>query len=123
MPPTGETIAAMTANNVTFARHEIARRKTFHPSADALDHADKFMPDDHRHRDRLLRPGVPVVNVDIGPADRSFPDPDEHVVVAHFRHRHFLEPKPGFRLAFDQRLHRRLHARKLCESDRNEMRK
>ncbi len=51
MAPAGQTVAAMTAHDVTFARDEIARREAFHASADALDHADKFMPDDHRHRE------------------------------------------------------------------------
>ena len=101
----------MPADDVAFAGHEIARRETFHPIADPLDDADKFMPDDHRHRDRLLRPGVPVINVDIGPADRSFLDPDEDIIVADFRHRHVLQPKTGFGFAFDQCLHRLLHAR------------
>ena len=47
-------------------------RKAFHVIADALDDADKFMPDDHRHRNGFLRPGVPVVDVNVGAADRVF---------------------------------------------------
>ena len=82
MTPARETIAAMAADNVTFAGDEITWRKTFHARAHTLDHADKLMPHDHRHRDGLLRPCVPVINVDIGSADRRFPDPDEHVIVA-----------------------------------------
>ena len=53
-----------------FTGNEIAWRKALDPSADALDHADKFMPDDHWYRDRLLRPGIPVV----APIDLRFPD-------------------------------------------------
>ena len=46
--------------------------KPFDPIADALDDADKFVADDHRHRNRFLRPRIPVVNVNVGAADRSF---------------------------------------------------
>ena len=113
----------MSANDVTFAGDEIAGRESFHAIADAIDHADKLMADDHRHRDGFLRPGVPVIYVYVGPADRGFLDPDEHIVVADFRHGHFFEPKAGLRLAFDQRFHRLLHARKIGELGRNEIRK
>ena len=37
-------VAAMAADDVPFTGNEIARRKALNPSADALDHADKFMP-------------------------------------------------------------------------------
>ena len=33
------------------------------------DLADELMADDHRHGDGLLRPGVPVVDVQIGAAN------------------------------------------------------
>ena len=37
--------------------------------ADPLHHADELVADDHRHRDGLLAPLVPVVDVDVGAAD------------------------------------------------------
>ena len=100
----------MAADDVSFTGNEIARREALDSFADALDHADKFMPDDHWHRNRLLRPGIPVVDVDVGAADRGLFDPDEHVIVAHLRHRHFLQPETRFGFLLDQRLHRLLHA-------------
>ena len=45
MAPAGETIAAMSADDVTFAGDEIAWRKTFHAIADPLDDADEFVAD------------------------------------------------------------------------------
>ena len=123
MAPAGETIAAMAADDVTFAGNEIARRKTFHAIADALDHADKFMADDHRHRDRFLRPRVPVVDVNVGSADRCFLDPNENLVAANFRNRNFLEPQSGLGFALHDRLHRLLHGMKLGESVTQESRK
>ena len=53
-----------------------------HLAADLDDLADKFVADDHRHRNGLLRPLVPVPDVDVGAADRRLADPDQHVVGA-----------------------------------------
>ena len=111
MTAAGETIAAMSAGDVTFPRNEIAWRKTFHVIADVFDHADKLVADDHRNRDRFLRPRVPVVNVNVGPADRCFLDPNEHIVAFDFRDRNFLEPQSGLGFALHDRLHRFLHGR------------
>src|SRR5262249_54937115 len=88
-----KTIAAMAAHDMTFTRNKITRRETLHSIPDALDNADVFVPDYHRYRDSLLRPRIPVVNVDVSAANRSLLDADEHIIVAHFRYRHFLEPK------------------------------
>src|SRR5262245_24098159 len=123
MTPSRETVAAMPADNVPFAGNEVARRKTLNPFADALHDTNKFMPDDHWYRDRLLRPGIPVINVNVGPADRSFFNPNEYVIVAYRRHRDFFQPKTWLRFAFDQRLHRLLHGLRLGESRIQESRK
>ena len=45
------------------------------------DLADVFVADLHRHGNRLLRPVVPLPDVDVGAADRGLADPDHHVVV------------------------------------------
>src|ERR1051325_11926838 len=68
--PTGQTIPAMAAGDVTFADDEIALGKTLHLIADKIDNADEFVADRHGHGDGLLCPGVPIVNVDIGFAER-----------------------------------------------------
>ena len=51
--------------------------------------------------------------MNVGAADRSFLNPNEDIVIADFRHRHFFQPKARFGLPFDQRLHRLLHAQKI----------
>ncbi len=112
MAPTGKTITAMPTNDVSLAGHEIARRKPFHPAADPLDDSDVLVPDHHRDRDRLLRPGIPVVNVNISPADRGLFDSDENIIVADLRHGHLFEPQARLRFALHQGLHRLLHAAK-----------
>ena len=70
MPPAGQAIPAMTTNDVALRRDQLAFLKIAHGAADLLDHADEFVPDHHRHRDRLLGPGVPVIYMYVGPADR-----------------------------------------------------
>ena len=69
MTAPSETIAAMATGNMPFTNNEIAARKSLHMIADEIDNPDKFMTDGHRHRDRLLRPRVPVVDVNVGAAD------------------------------------------------------
>jgi hypothetical protein len=69
MTPAGKTITAMSTRDVTFADNEIAGRKSFHVIAGKIDNTDKFMTDRHRHRDRLLRPLIPVVYMYVRAAD------------------------------------------------------
>ena len=80
MPPTGQTIAAMSAGNMTFADDKIALGKPADIAADAINFADELVPDRHRDRDRFLCPRIPVVNMDIGPADRCLERANEDVV-------------------------------------------
>ena len=72
MAPAGQAIPAMSAGDVTFADNQVARRESLHVIAHQIDDADKFVTDRHRDRDRFLRPRVPIVNVDVGAADRRF---------------------------------------------------
>src|SRR5438105_840515 len=80
MPPTGKTITAMPAGDMTFADDKIALGKPAHIAADAINCADELVPDCHRDRNRFLRPRVPVVNMNIGPADRCLQRANENVV-------------------------------------------
>jgi hypothetical protein len=106
----------MSARDVTLADNEIAAREPFHVIADKIDNADKFVADRHRHRDRFLRPGVPVIYVDVGAADGRFHDADEHIICADFGNRNFLEPQARFGAVFHHGLHHFLHDRRLCEA-------
>ena len=103
MPPPGEAIAAMSAGDVSLADDEIASRKSFHVVTDRINDADKFVTDGHRHWNRFLRPGVPVVNVHVGTADRRLQHADQHVIAANFWNRNFLEPQTRLALWPSQR--------------------
>ena len=88
----------------SFARDEITDG-----AADLIDDADEFVSDHHRHRDRLLRPGVPVIYMDVGAADRSLLDANEDVVRPDFGHRNLFQAKSRFGPAFYECLHRLAH--------------
>ena len=53
---------------------------TFEPTSTISP--DELVADHHRHRDRLLRPGVPVVDMHVGAADPGAQHLDQHVVDA-----------------------------------------
>ena len=76
---------------------------TFEPDLDDL--ADELVPDHERHRDRLLRPRVPRVDVQVGAADAGLADADQDVVDPDLRLRHVLEPEPRLGSRFDERSH------------------
>src|SRR6266581_2968085 len=113
MTPAGKTITAMSTCDVTFADNEIARRESFHVIAGMIDDTDKFMADNHRHRDRFLRPGVPIIDMNIGTADGRFDDADTNVVTFDFRNGNFVEPQPWLGAAFHYCLHRLLHEKEI----------
>src|SRR5207247_3547050 len=85
MTPPGKTSAAMSTSDVTFADNKIARHKAFHVIADKVDHTDKFMADRHRHRNRFLGPGVPIIYVDVGAADVYLQEANETINYDYFR--------------------------------------
>src|SRR5438094_8113145 len=97
MPAPSETTATVSTRDVSLAHDEIAARKTFHVIADSINGAHKLMPDRHWHRDRFLRPSVPIADVHVRSTDRCFQDADEHIVAADFWNGNFFEPKAWFR--------------------------
>ena len=76
-----------------------------HVAADLLDAADELVPDDHRHGDGLLRPGIPVVDVDVGAANRVLEHADEYVVDADLGNGDLLQPETLGGVLLDEGLH------------------
>jgi hypothetical protein len=79
--------------------------KVVHVLPDFLNRSNKLVSDLHGDRNGLLRPGVPVVDVHIRPANRRFMDFDQDVVEADFRHRNVFQPDTGSGCGFDECLH------------------
>ena len=69
MAAAGQAVAAASADDVAFAADDVAGLKIGDVGADLDDFADEFVADDHRHGDGLLRPLVPLVDVQVGAAD------------------------------------------------------
>src|ERR1043166_7529729 len=82
MPPACQTIPTVSADNMACTRDQISWRKAAHAIADTINNTDKFVTDDHRDRNCFLRPGVPIVNVNVGSADGRFQDSNQYVVTA-----------------------------------------
>src|ERR1035437_5718019 len=66
MPAAGQAIAAATANYVPFSAHQLPNTEIGNVRTDRGDLANKFVPDDERHGNGLLRPIVPLVDMEIG---------------------------------------------------------
>ena len=79
--------AVVPAHDVAFATHALADLDALYVRADFDDFADVFVADGERRLDLLLRPGVPLVDVDVGSADGGLLDLDEDIVYAHLGHR------------------------------------
>ena len=87
----GEAVAASSADDVAFARDEVARLEVRDVRPDLDDLADELVADHERRGDRLGRPGVPRFDVEVGAADAGLVDPDQDVVDANGRHRHVTQ--------------------------------
>ena len=95
----------MAADDVALGADQVADLVTADIAADRDDAADEFVARDRARLDRLLRPGVPVVDVDVGAADAGLQHLDQHVVDAVARLRHVLEPDAGFGFGLDECFH------------------
>src|SRR4029077_8972579 len=79
-----KAIAAVSARDVTLTDDQVAFCKTFYVIAYQIDNADKLMANDHRHPNHLLRPSVPVVDVQVRATYGCFQHSDQHVIAADF---------------------------------------
>ena len=106
---TSETISTMPAGDVTFADDEIALSKTTHIRSGPCNFPDEFVTNRHRHWDRFLRPGIPIINVNIGTADRRLFRADQNIVGPNLRHRNLFQPQTGLGFGFHDCWHHSLH--------------
>ena len=104
MPPSGQTIAAVSTGDVSLTDHDIAACKSFHVVTDSLNHAGKLMTNRHRNRNGFLRPVIPVIDVHVCAADRCFQHPDQNIITADCWNRNLLEPKTRLALWLSQLL-------------------
>ena len=94
---------------MSLGRDQFALFEVVNAVAGLFDDADEFVPDHHGDGDRLLGPGVPVINVNVGAADRTFLDADENVVRSDLGNGNFFQIEARFALTFDQSRHHFAH--------------
>src|SRR5262249_53627524 len=82
--------------------------------ADVDNGAHELVPDDEWRGDGVLRPGVPVINVEIGAADASTQHANEDIIDADRWYWHILQPQAWLGLALDQCLHCALLLMRRC---------
>ena len=116
MTAPGQTIAAVPTGNVSLAHDEIAARKAFHVITYSLNGADKLVANRHRHRNRFLRPRIPIVDMHVSPADRGLQHTNEHVVALSFWNRNLFKPETRLGFGLYDGLHHLLHNGKLGEA-------
>src|SRR5260370_41936430 len=102
MAPAGTAVAAMAAGDVAFGRYPVAQLIIVDARSHLDDAAHELMADDQPGGDRALGPLVPIVDMQIGAADRRLLDLDQHLVGADFGHRHLFHPDALHRLALAQ---------------------
>ncbi len=83
-------------------------------AADLHDLAGEFVAGDHRDGNGLLRPLVPVIDMDVGAADGGMGDADQHVFRAAFGHRRGHFPDTGLGLQLAEAFHRRGEGGGIC---------
>src|SRR6266852_1953329 len=101
----GAAVAAVPAGDVPLGAHPFTLGEAGHGASDGGHLAGELVADDHRHRDGLLRPRVPVEDVDVGSADGRLAHLDEQVVGPELGDGDLLQPEARLALRLDQRLH------------------
>ena len=105
MAPAGEAVAAAAADYVAFPADHVAREEIDDIGAHRFNPADELVADRHGHGNGLLRPLVPLVDVDIGAADAGLQYANQDVVDADLGRGNVFQPQAWLALTFDQSLH------------------
>ena len=98
-------VPAVAAGDVPLAGDQLAHVQAGDPRAQLVDLPHILVADDHGGLDVELRPGVPVVDVNVRAADGGLFDLDAHLAGPGLGYRHPLEREPRPRLGFDQSVH------------------
>src|SRR5262245_10444882 len=95
MPLAGEAMPAAAAGDVALAADEVACLEIADTGPDRDHFADELVADDHRHRNGLAGPVVPLPDVQVGATDAGAVDADEDLARPRPRLRNVLQPKTG----------------------------
>ena len=105
MAAAGEAVAAASADDVAFAADELAGLKSVTLEPTATISPTNSWPMTRGTGDGRLRPGVPVVDVEVGAADAGLEDANLDVVDADLGLGDVFEPETFFGARLDQGFH------------------
>ena len=100
MPSPGQAVAAPSTNHMAFAADDVARIEVINIRSDFDNFPDKFMPNRHGDRNRLLRPIVPLINMDVRSADAGVSDTDQDIIDTDVGFWNLFKPKSRLRFTF-----------------------
>jgi hypothetical protein len=109
MTPTGAAVAAVAADDVPLAGHQLPELEAAHPVSELDDPAHELVADDQGHGQRALRPLVPLVDMHVRAADGGLEHADHDFSGAGARDGDALERQTGSGFLLDERKHR-LHS-------------
>src|SRR5205823_4067613 len=82
MAAAGHAVATAAADDVALGADQLSLVQVLDTLAPAGDLADELVPDHQRRLDGRLRPLVPALDVEVGPADPGPQHPDQHLAPA-----------------------------------------
>jgi hypothetical protein len=109
MPSASQAIATPTTDHVSFPRNDFSGEEILDVRTNFHDLTNEFVTDHHRYGNRLLCPGIPIVNVQIGSADPRFLHTDQAVVDTDFWEGDVLQFKTYSAMMLYQSFHSRVH--------------
>jgi hypothetical protein len=101
MPSPSQAISATPTNDVAFPANDIAGKEVVDTLPDLDNLTYKFVPNRHRHRDGLLCPLVPLVDVNVGTADSGVSHAHQHIVDANGGLVNLFQPQSPLSPAFN----------------------
>src|ERR1700677_2268929 len=93
MPPPRQTVSAAAAHYVAFTAHAVADLKVADVRTRLDNLAYKLMPDHQRDGDRLPRPIIPLVDMQVCSADACSQHPYLDIIDANRRFGHIFNPQ------------------------------
>ena len=90
---------------MSFGGYPVADIESFYFNATLDDLAAEFVSDGQRHWNRITRPVIPLIDMDVGASYCSAFDADQDIVVSDRGLIDILEPDAAFGLRFDECAH------------------
>ena len=92
MPSPRQAVPAAAANHVALPADDVPATEIIYVRADFDDLTNEFMSNDHRYRDCLPGPVIPLEDMHVGAADTCVSNADQHVVDADGGFWNFFQP-------------------------------